>query len=155
MIVAPRADSFWATSWPIPPRPTTSTVISESCLISHRPVQLRSRCWVISRGRSFAPAQHAEDGELRQRSAVHTSGRGEQDPAKLLLGKSGGLHLAAATGSHGVHPAEGDRVRGALQRGRIHVGYPVQRLGRVKHLLKRPLLSRGTPKRRVTGKSAG
>ena len=40
-------------------------------------------------------------------------------------------------------------IRGAFQCDRIHIGNPVQRLGRVEHLLERPLLIWGTPKQRV------
>ena len=96
--------------------------------------------------------QHAEDGELGQRSAVHAGRGGEDDPAQLLLAQSGGLHLAAAAGRHGVHPAESRiRIRGPLQRVGVDVGNAVERLGRVEHLLERSLLSRGTTKRRIAG----
>ena len=123
----------------MPPRPTTSTVISETWRISQRPLQFLIRCWASSRPRSFAPAKRPKTANSASGSAVHPRRGGEEDPAQLVRAQSGGLHLTAAAGRHGLDPAElGIRVRRPLQGRRVDIGNAVEDVGRVDHVRRRP-----------------
>ena len=110
MIVAPGPTDFWATSWPIPEADHQYGHLRE---LSHLPTAGPAAVTLLGEQprQILRAGQHAENGELRQRSAMHAGRRGEQDPAKLLLAESGGLHLAATTGSHGAPSGPGFRPR--------------------------------------------
>ena len=139
--VAPSPASRRATSAPMPPRPTTSTVISETWRISQRPLQVWSRCWASSRGRSLAPASTPKTANSASGPPCTPAEVVKRIRCSCAATQSGGLDLAAAAGRHGVHPAQlRVGVRRALQGGRVDIGNAVERVGRVEHLLEGPLL---------------